>query len=217
LGELKTELSLIVRDSSLEDYFERWLNEAVEDIAFEFDLPALKRLEPYLFSVNTGAWLYDLPSIYHKKVFKVLDSDYYPVTILRSMVELDALDEDHDDEDDKVRTVAVENGKIGVYPKADDTLGLWFFEKPEVMSLDADVPSCLPFGYHAKVLIPKVVIKNFKLIQDLMTEAPHVSLSWWMEEYRNGLYGSARGDKGMINLMVRDRKPKRRAGRNSLP
>lgn len=217
LAELQNELSLIISDGSLAPNFTRWLNEAVEDIAFEFDLPALKRLEPYAFSVNIGSWLYDLPSVFHKKVFKVLDSDYNPVAIHRSMTDLDAMDEDHDDTDVQVRSVAVENGKIGVYPKANSVIYLWFYEKPQVMEKPVDAPVCIPAPYHQKVLIPKVVMKNFRLLQDMMVEPPHQSLAWWTEEYRNGLYGSGRGDKGMVNLMVRDRMPKRRAGRNRLP
>ena len=61
------------------------------------------------------------------------------------------------------------------------------------------------------------MIKNFKLLQDMMAEPPHQSLAWWMSEYQNGLYGSARGDIGMINIIAKDLKPKRHGGRDPLP
>ena len=217
LSQLEDELSLIVLDKSLKNNFARWLNEGLEDLALEFSLPYLKRLEPFPFSVNTGSWLYDLPDVYQKIVFKVLNGDRSLVTIQRFMTDLDALDEAHTETGERVRAVAVEAGKIGTYPKADDTLYLWFYEKPTPLEKPGDVPRCLPAPYHQKVLIPKVVIKNFQLLQDMMLEPPHQSLTWWTAELRNGLYGSPGGDIGLLNVLARDRKPRRHGGRNPIP
>ena len=69
--------------------------------------------------------------------------------------------------------------------------------------------SCLPPGCTSRVIIPKVVIENFKVLQDLMTETPHQSLAFWHEELRAGLYGSNRGEIGMINLLAPRRQPQR--------
>lgn len=217
LSELEAELGLIVTDGSLSQYYARWLNEAIEDLALEFPLPYLKRLEPFPLSVNTGSWLYDLPDVYHKNVFKVLDGNRSPVTIKRFMTDLDSQDEAHTETGERVRAVAVEAGKIGIYPLANDTLYLWFYEKPTPLEKPGDIPLCLPAPYHQKVLIPKVVIKNFKLVQDMMLEPPHQSLTWWTAELRNGLYGSRGGDIGMLNVLARDRKPRRHGGRNPIP
>lgn len=82
---------------------------------------------------------------------------------------------------------------------------------------ESDEPLCIPQDYRLRILIPKVVIKNFKHLQDLMVQVPHQSLIWWEEELRRGLYGSPRGDIGMIHRFALDRKPRRRGGANPLP
>lgn len=217
-GALKAELELIVRDSSLVPYFDDWLNQAVEELAADFQLPGLRLLEPAVISTNTDQWLYPLPENYMKSVFQAKrGSNRDPVVILRNMADLDRVDPVHGEEGQAIHYIAVEGGMVGIYPKANDILSLWYYRKPNRMVNDTDEPDGIPAPYHARVIIPKVVIKNFKLLQDMMTQPPHQSLQWWMEEYRIGLYGMPRGDIGMINYLARDRKPRRHGGRHPLP
>jgi hypothetical protein len=218
LETLERELDAIVLDTSLRPYFRDWLNEAVEELASDFHLPGLRLLEPHLLSVNTGNWLYDLPEDYHKQVFQVRRGDQRePVVMLREMADLDQLDPDHDETGQRVTRVAVEAGKIGIFPKAEDSLWLWYYRKPVPMEKPQDEPDGIPPAFRYRVLISKVVIRNFKLLQDLMVQPPHQSLAWWTEEYRAGLYGSPRGDIGMLNYFARAKGPRRQGGRDPLP
>lgn len=218
LAALEAELGLIVQDSSLQPYFRDWLNQAVEELAADFCLPSLRVMEPYPLGVYKSQWLYNLPDNYQKGLFRVCRGpDKTPVTILQDMAYLEALDINHIATGNQVTKVAVSGRQIGVYPLADDTLWLWYYRQPVPMENPEDEPDGIPVPYRARVLIPKVVIKNFRLLQDLMTQPPHQSLAWWTEEYRNGLYGSPRGEIGLLNFFAREKRPRRHGGRDPLP
>jgi hypothetical protein len=66
------------------------------------------------------------------------------------------------------------------------------------------------------VIIPKVVTKNFRALQDMVIAAPHQSIMFWQEEYRQGLYGSPRGDIGLLNFIAREKPPRRHGGRDPI-
>ena len=217
LEQLQAELELIVVDASLASHFTDWLNLAINEIAFDFSLPALKLQEPVSLTVNETDWLYDMPSSYQKNLFKCYDSDWSKITVKRSLSDLDAADIDHDETADHVTRVAVRDLKIGIYPKAAEDIKLWFYEKPTDLVESVDVLTCIPEAYHYRVVISKVVVKNYHLLMDMSTNPPHRSLEWWRGNYSEGLFGSARGDIGLINCLARDKKPKRRGGRDPLP
>lgn len=218
LGELEQELALIVRDESLRPYFRDWLNQALLEIAADFNLPGLKLVEPRVFPVNSRVWLYDLPGDFMKNLFRVRSGpEKLPVTILREISGLDLIDAGHTETGERVTKVAVTGNQLGIYPLADDTLYLWYHRKPVPMELPSDEPDGIPAPYRTRVLIPKVVIRNFRLLQDMMVSPPHESLAWWMEEYRTGLYGGARGEIGMLNYFAREKGPRRHGGRDPLP
>lgn len=217
LEQLQAELELIIVDSSLASHFTDWLNLAINEIAFDFSLPALKLIEPVTLAVNETDWLYDLSSSYHKNLYKCADEDWNKVTIHRSLDDIDAMDINHDETADHVTRVAVRDLKIGIYPKAAEDIRLWFYEKPTDLALDGDIPTCIPESYHYRVIVSKVVIKNYHLLMDMSTNPPHKSLEWWRNNYSEGLFGSQGGDIGMINCFARDKKPKRRGGRDPLP
>jgi len=67
LERLEEELALMTRDSTLEDYYTDWLNDAVLEIASDFELPDLKLKEPASLSTTESDWLYDLPATFHRK------------------------------------------------------------------------------------------------------------------------------------------------------
>jgi hypothetical protein len=219
LARLKDELSLVVRDVSMEPRFADWLNDAVEEIALEVDLPALRLLSPEPFIVTATDWLYDPPDNFHKNLFRAADSEWQPIRICQRWEELDAADLDHDEVDTHVSRIAVteDGGQIGIYPMAAETISLWFYEKPTPMDKEGDEPDCIPATYRSRLIISKVVVKNFKLLQDLMTEPPHQSLQWWQTEYLKGLHGEPRGDIGLLNYLAVRRKPRRHGGRQPLP
>jgi hypothetical protein len=224
LSELESALDLIVDDASLKTHFKTWINNIVKELAEDFDLPALRLIEAVALNVTTSNWLYNMPSSYMKKLFRCRNSNSDKVTICRSMDSIESLDYDHDETGDYVTHVAVQDKQgvsnrfqIGIFPKANDTLSLWFYERPTVLTLPGDELTCIPDRYQDRVVIPKVVIKNWELLQDLVVDAPHNSLKWWKDKYRIGLYGEPHGDIGMINCFARDRKPRRHGGSDPLP
>ncbi|MEW6385908.1 MAG: hypothetical protein AB1491_00105 [Thermodesulfobacteriota bacterium] len=222
LAEMLLELGHIVNDPSLEPSFQDWLNQTIEELAQDFDLPALKRKEPFPLSTNTATWIYTLPETFHKKLFRCLDGDWRAVTICRTVDELLAKDFKHLEIGTRVTHVAVDDAGpvklIYTYPKANDTLQLWFYEKPNRLAKDGDVPNLMPVEFHRRVILPRVVLRNFQLLQDMAKDPPHKSLLYWEELYRQGLYGDKRGDIGLINWLVRARGgPRRHGGRAPLP
>ena len=216
LAELMEEIGLLVEDSRMEQFYKRWINEAILEIAADFFLPALRLNEPVALPVTTTTWLYDVPTTYHKKLFRAADSVFNPITILPDLDSLDDRDLDHDEIESHVTHVAVRDRKIGTFPKAAESIKLWFYKLPTVLEDPGDIPTCIPTAYHSRVIIPKVVVKNFRALQDLVIDAPHQSIMFWQEEYRQSLYGSPRGDIGMINYLAREKPPRRHGGRDPI-
>jgi hypothetical protein len=216
LAELKEEIGILVSDSSLEQYYKRWINEAILEIAADFSLPSLRLNEPALLLVTTSTWLFNIPATYQKQLFRAADSEYTPIHILQDLNLLDERDLDHDDTGDHVTHVAVRDQKIGIYPMADESIKLWFYKLPTTLDGLGDIPTCIPTAYHSRVIIPKVVIKNFRVLQDLVIDAPHQSLMFWQREYQKGLYGEPYGDIGMINYLAREKPPRRHGGRDPI-
>ena len=216
LAELMEEIGLLVEDPSMEQFYKRWINEAILEIAADFALPALRLNEPAILPVTTATWLYDVPASYHKKLFRAADSLFTPIRILPDLDSLDERDLDHDEIETHVTQVAVRDRKIGIFPKAAESINLWFYELPTSLNDPDSIPTCIPTAYHSRVIIPKVVVKNFRALQDLVIDAPHQSIMFWQEEYRQGLYGAPRGDIGMLNYLAREKPPRRHGGRDPI-
>lgn len=228
LSDITAALALVVGDPRLADFAQSWVNEAVFDIATEIDLPRLKIAEPAPVTVTTAGWLFDVPEDYHKGLFACENStrDMLGVSMRHpqgqrfSIEDINALDSDHDETATNVDTVAIcdEKRKLAVYPKANDTLYLWFFEKPENLDSENSRLVCIPRPYVWKVLIPKLVIRNFEVLVDMMVDMSDRPLLYWERKYREGLYGSEGGDIGMLNYFAKQKgKPRRHGGRDSLP
>ena len=211
LGEVNAELDLIVQDASLSANFTRWVNNAILEIANDFSLPALRLNDPVTLSITESDWLYTMPSSYLRKLYKCYDENFNGVTIERSLDDIDSLDIDHNETGGNVTHVAVRDTKIGVFPMAVDTLSLWYYQKPTTDDL-----TCIPAQYHYRVLVPKIVIINFELWQDMAVNPPHKSLEYWHGKYHAGLYGDG-SDIGMINSLARDKKVRRHGGSDPLP
>ena len=214
LERLQEELALMVRDSTHEDFYTDWINDAVLEIASDFELPGLKLKEPASLETTESDWLYDLPATYHKKVFKCRNSNGDEITVGRRIQTIEEIDYDHDETDDYVTTIAVEAGQIAIFPMAEDTLSLWFYRLPVDMSESTDEPDGIPAAYHERVIIPKIIIKESAVLQDLTIQFPP---NYFQQMYSNGLYGSAAGDVGMINYFAKSKGFKKHGGRDPLP
>lgn len=232
LGALLAEIKKIVVDTTDDDQqYIDWINRAIREIANDFDFTSLALRTPLSLPVTiAGGYRYALPENFQKKVFKAYNGDVMSspgdplpskIWVCHDWDELDRRDITHLQTGDRVTHIAVQgigmDSEIGVYPLAEDTLYLWYYAKPPLLANDADVPRWMPEEYHYRVIVPKVVIKNFQLLQDLIKDAPHQSLTYWEEQYKKGLYGEPRGDIGLINFLARDKKPRRHGGRDPLP
>jgi len=218
LQELQNELFTHVRDEYLRDnYFKAWLNEAIRALAKQFDLPALKLKEPFNHPVNTGAWLYDMDESFCHKVFKARNVNWNTVTILDNTEYLDAKDIDHDETGDEITHIAVDGRVMGVYPKANDTVRLWFFERPGYLDLPTDPCTCIPDEFQRSVIIPKAVLKAYPVLQDLGVSIPDNALAYWTAQLSIGLYGSPQGEIGMVHWLAAQEPLRKTGGRDPLP
>jgi hypothetical protein len=219
LAEMEARLALIVRDISLQSEFANMLNDAILELAADFDLPALKLITPYPLSVTNDEWIYTLPESYHKRLFRCRDSEYNKVTIRHRSTDLDDLDEDHDETADHVTHVAVmDTGStkyLCTYPMATESLKLWFYEKPGILEEADDEPQCMPAEFQERVIIPKVIIKNYQLLQDQVENFDLKPLQYWESKLQEGLYGAPGRSIGLINWHVKlQGGPRRHGGRD---
>jgi hypothetical protein len=198
---LKAELMLAAH--AYEDYHEDWINDAVLEVAYDFELPDLRLTSPATLSVTTANWLYDMPDTYHKKAFKCRNSSGRTLMVKNDIQDIELLDYDHSDTGDSVTIIAIENGQIAVYPKANDTLSLWYYRLPTPMTNDSDVPDGIPVGYAERVIISKALVKNFRLVSDMAINQPNRSIQYWDQRYREALYGVPGGDIGMIHYFAK--------------
>lgn len=217
LQEIENEVHLHIRDAYLSTFYKTWINDALLLLATEYDFPALKRKSPFGLPVNTGAWLYDLPDEFLKDVFKCRNVDWKTVYILDSIQDLDAKDIDHDETGDAITHIAVDGRVLAVFPKADDTARLWWFDKPDYLDLPTDSPIFIPSQFHRSVVVPKTIIMAYPAIQDMGISEPVASLKFFEMKLSEGLYGRPGGEIGMVHWLA-DQEPLRRTGgRESLP
>lgn len=229
LTELQQELDIILRDISVDTWYKTWLNESVKELAYQFDLPALRLKLPATLTTTTSNWQYnisdatppDVAHVYMKNVFKITNSAHPQGIYIRRDVQLiDEIDYDHDETGDDVDNVAVEddgndNAVIAIHPMANDTLNLWYYRKPVEMSSGFSVPDGIPSAFHMRVLLPYTVLKAFRVYPDLATENEGDntrSLQWWEGKLRTGLYGDGY-QIGMIQSLRKSSRPRVRAPR----
>lgn len=222
-GELKTELRGILQDPTTNSSLDDWLAQERLAIAAEYELPSLKLDQPVSGTTTTSNWLYELPPTYHKKVFKARNShphgEFLP--IYRDIRTIDAMDFDHDETGTYVQQIAVEGDHFAIHPKANDTLYLWFWRLPDLFVDDDDSPDELPEAFHHKVLVPRVVLRAFRVYPELARSTfgeNAKALDLWRTRLREGLYGSPHtGEIGMMQFFTKSKPPRRHGGRNPLP
>jgi hypothetical protein len=217
LEELMAEIGTVVRDDSLAEKYPGWINNAISELAADYDLPALRLIEPVPLEVTENAWIYDVPDSYQKRLFRARNGGYGRVQITRYLDDLHRKDIAHTQVGEKVTSVGVRDRKIGVFPKANDILYLWFYEKPTPLKAPEDRVTCIPEEYQARVIIPKMVVKNFTLLQDLVIDAPHQSIAFWQAELRAGLNGRPQDQIGLLTYLALERGVRRHGGRDPLP
>jgi hypothetical protein len=205
LTELQDQLDVIFRDPTNAHHYTTWLNESVRELAHQYDLPGLRLKLPATLATTTTDWQYDISTAtpptanydYMKRVFKITNSAHTRgIRIRRDVGLIDAIDPDHDETGDDVSSVAVEDtvddAVVAIYPKANDTLNIWWYRQPIDMSVTTDLPDGIPAAFHMDVLLPMAVLKGFRVYPDIATESEldnTRALTWWEQKLKVGLYG----------------------------
>lgn len=220
LGELETALKEQIQDTSLNKYFPAWINNAILELAADFELPALRLTTPYAFSITTDDWLFDLPENFQKKLFRCADVNYNEIRRYRTLDYLDRLDMNHDETGEyptAVATVEGETNQIGIYPKvtAATTIYLWYYRKPTTLVSPRDVPTCVPAAYHYRAILPKAILKSYEHLQDQVENFDIKGLQYWQSKLVAGLRGSPVEGIGLINYLSKTQGgPRRHGGRD---
>jgi hypothetical protein len=226
LDTIKVELKAILRDPTVEGRFDEWINESVTEIAYEFELPALRLTLPATLTTTTTDWQYLISTAtppvaghtYMKNVFRVTNSEHLQgMRLSRDTQVIDLIDTDHDETADSVLRVAIEDqgddAVVSIYPKANDTLNIWYWRNPVAMSAGTDTPDGIPVPFHRSVLISKVVLKAMRLYPELASEIASDNtraLQLWTSRLDTGLYGNGVGQIGMINALKKSHRPRQR-------
>ena len=218
LADLEARLDLIVQDASLRPHFKGMINQAILELAGDYELPALRLLDPVILSVDTTSWLWPLPDDFHKKLFRASNPVRW-LRIYRHIDDLTRLDRNHTQESDLVQTVAWANEGgdkvLGIYPLAEDTLSLWYYRKPTVLTASKDTCDCIPPEFHERIIIPKVIIVNYAMLQDQVENFDPKALQFWQGELAKGLRGSPEQGPGLINYLAKMQGgPRRHGGRD---
>ena len=214
-------LTALVRDPNIPPGLTQMLNDTCLELAGDFELPALKLLDPVPLTVDDSKWLWPMPDSFHKKLFMVRNSSLTPwgrVHIHHDIEDLNRRNPEHDSTAANVSTVATgmqgENWYLGIrpLPLTQNVLQLWYYRKPALLIKPTGVPDCMPPEYHERVILAKCVIKNFRFFTDAIEDGPMKSLGYWEGLYKQGLYGSPMGDIGLVNSLAKLRGGPRRHG-----
>jgi hypothetical protein len=191
LQELEDELVQQIQDKSLAPKFKGWLNNAILELAADLEFPTLKTAQATSFPVTDDTWLFAAPADFHKRIFRAADSNYAHIRVdhQRKPLDFSCLDRAnlaHDEVQDHVRMVAAgdDNGtlKVGVYPRATETIYLWYYRKPTVLVKPEDSPNFIPSEFHARVIIPKVIVRSYQKLIDLVEGGSLQPLQYWQGE-----------------------------------
>lgn len=219
IDEYAQTLQWVLQDATVEASLERLIADERLAFAAEYELPSLRLTQPYSGTVTTANWLYQLPSTYQKHVFRARNGadtgGWLP--IYRAIGVIDRMDHDHDETATNVRAIAVEDREFAVYPKANDTIYAWFYEKPDI---DGDITE-IPDEWLEYTLTPRIVLRAFRLYPELarnaISENPR-ALDYWRTRQREGLYGSMHtGSVGFLNYLRKSKPARRHGGRQPLP
>ena len=220
-GQMQTELGYIIKDDHLAPLLAGWINDAILEIATDYDLPPLKLAEPSSLSVTDADWLWSLPENFHKKLFlaRYVDAtsgDEYGISTHKNPDYI--IGRDHTDEGDAPSMVTVipqgTTFSLGVYPLSTKELHLWYYRKPATLVNDADECDCIPANFVPGVIYPKLITKNYHFILDQVIDFPMTQgpLQYWQGMLKIGLQGAPGQGVGLLNYFNLNYNPPRRTG-----
>ena len=218
LGQMKTELSMIVQDSKLQPLLTGWINNAILEVATDLELASMKLVDPVEIGVDTSKWLWKLPDSFHKKLFRAKWQDsngqWHHLHVHDHIDRLSGRDHTHTA--DAVAEVAVgaqgNDNYLGIYPLAAATLSLWYYRKPTSLVKDGDSPDCIPPSFEPRVIYPRIIVRNYEAIVDQVVDFPIVNgpLQRWEGK-------QAKGDLALKLFFAKSyNKPRRHGGRDPI-
>lgn len=218
--QLQLECRSVLQDPTVESSIPTWLNDSMDEIAAQFEIPALRLHKPATLVTTDDEWVYPVATsltaptgmpdfAFQKKVFRVA-SESTPLGFVLEvpMTILDDVDFAHSQTGDAVLRVAVEDDTIGIYPMANDTLNVWCYRRPVPMVEDTDEPDGMPPDYGYRVLVPKTVIRALRLFPALLPYGEpgdnRRALARWEQQLQWGLYGSG-AEIGLVDYLAKQR------------
>jgi hypothetical protein len=224
LEQMEALLDTIVQDKSLKPLFMEWLNDTILELASDYDFPPLRQLEPVAGTVNSSSWLWAMPENYHKNLFRCAyigdDGTFKRVTVHDRISDIEY--RDHTKIEDLVTSVAVgAQGKdhlLGIFPLPQNpmTLYKWYYRKPTILEKPGDTCDCIPPEYHERVIIPRVLVRNYQTLLDQVVSSDLKPIAFWEGEFTRGLKGAPGGPIGLLNYFAKTEqgRPRRLGGRD---
>lgn len=126
---------------------------------------------------------------YHKKAVgaRSMNYQYQPIPVAYDMAMVENLDPQHIDTGSMLQQIAVEGNSLGVYPLCTDQLQLYFYRKPIPMQNPSDVPDGIPEQFHCDVVVPRVVVRNFRIINQMAIRPLQKNIEYWERVMEDGI------------------------------
>ena len=227
LKDLEDYIDGITDDASVKPFFKDWINEAILQVASDVELPALRLVTPVEVTVDDTNWIWPLSASFHKLLFRCGYTDsstgqFRQVTVHDRIEDLER--RDHTKIEDRVTGVATflqedpagggQKAYLGIYPMpmAPVTLFTWFYQLPVVLNGPDDVCGCIPPEYHARVIPPYVIVKNYQFLVDMVVNLGIQGLTYWEGKVNEAMVGRAGGPLGLRYYLAKLHGPPRRTG-----
>jgi hypothetical protein len=291
LAYIQEDLIDIIQNDAYRPRLTSWVNNAMLEIARDFELPPLKVLKPIYYWLYQDAWYYPMPELqvawasgvvytarvvftednpipgttpvvpvaqasigslvydatsdrvyqcitshtsaggdaplstnakwrplystnltYHKKVTGARSYNNYweVIPVSYEMAIIENLDGQHHDTGDTVEQIAVEHKFMGSYPRVNDVVSMYFYRQPVPMSRLNDIPDGLDDEFHCDVLIPRVVVRNFRIINQMAIRPLLQNLTYWEKV-------QTEGEEKMKLKLVKSKAIEKRGGSDPLP
>jgi hypothetical protein len=266
LAELTVDIAEFANNDAYIPRYANWLNNAMVEIARDFELPPLKLIKPIYFWMYSDTWYYPMPAqkqawasgtvytaytpfvednptqevpplphsqpvigsliydaatdavyqsktnhtaagtfaaeltagkwrklyssnvSYHKKVTgaRSYENQWEVIPVSYEMAMIENLDSLHHDTGNYAEQIGVEDKFLGVYPRVDDVVSMYFYRMPLPMIKQSDVPDGLDDEFHHDVIVPWVIIRNFKIINQMAIRPLLQNITFWQKELRDG-------------------------------
>jgi hypothetical protein len=291
LSYIQEDLIDIIQNDSYRPRLTTWVNNAILEIARDFELPPLKMIKPIYFWLYQDAWYYPMPSLqpawasgasyvarvvftednpipgttpvvpatpasfgslvydatsdkvyqcitshtssagdlplstsskwrplystnvtYHKKVTgaRSYNNNWEVIPVSYEMAIIENLDGQHHDTGDTVEQIGVEDKFLGSYPRVNDVVSMYFYRMPVPMSKPNDVPDGVDDEFICDVLIPRVVVRNFRIINQMAIRPLLQNLKYWEDVQKHG-------EETMKLKLVKSKAIEKRGGSDPLP